>query len=103
MNQVLSNIAKYFPSVLAGVIAVEQGVASAAGADKKQIVITAIDTAAKFGETVNNTDVQLVSTLIDTTVSALNAVGIFGRSKSTSAPATPPPAAALIPELHPAD
>ena len=87
MNPILSGIAKYFPTVLAGVIAVEQAVAGAAGQSKKQIVVTAIDTAAKFGEQVNNTDVQLVSVLIDTTVSALNAVGVFGKSAPPAVPA----------------
>lgn len=91
MNSILSDIAKYFPTVIAGVIAVEQGVAtSASGQSKKQILITAIDTAAKFGETVGNTEVQLVSTLIDTTVSALNATGVFKTSPPASTPAAPP-------------
>jgi hypothetical protein len=91
MNSILSDIAKFFPTVIAGVIAVEQGVASASGESKKQILITAIDTAAKFGETVGNTQVQLVSTLIDATVGALNTAGIF-KTSTPAAPTAAPPA-----------
>jgi hypothetical protein len=94
MNSIFSDIAKFFPTVLAGVIAVEQGVAGAAGQSKKQIVLTAIDTAAKFGETLGNPEVALISTLIDTTVTTLNSVGVFA---TKSASGTAAPAAAATP------
>lgn len=74
----LATILKFFPAVLTAVVAVEQAI-TAPGATKKQIVLGSITAAAKVAETVDDADVQAISTLIDTTVGSLNAAGVFGK------------------------
>jgi hypothetical protein len=82
----LSFFMKYFPVVLAGVVAVEQAIGSQPGATKKQVVLGAITAAAKVGEGVDESHVEAISHLIDSTVAQLNAVGVFGKP----VPAPPP-------------
>lgn len=78
MSKFLSLFLKYFPSVLAGVVAVEQSVGSSApGTAKKIIVLNAIAAGASVGTSVPNGDVAGISALIDTTVGALNDSGVF--------------------------
>lgn len=72
---------KYTPYVLGAVQAVEESNASLPGATKKNIVMAAIVAAAKVGEQVPETHVQIISTLIDEMVATLNAAGIFKTSK----------------------
>lgn len=82
------DIAKFLPGVLAGVVAVESAIGSEApGTAKKQIVLDAILAAAKVGETISNANVQLISTLVDTTVATLNATGIFSKPSNPATPA----------------
>lgn len=68
---------QYLPSVLNGVQAVETAMAGAKGQDKKTVVLSAIEAAAGVGETVPEDHVKLVSGLIDSVVSTLNASGVF--------------------------
>ena len=70
---------KYFPYVLQGVVAVEQAIGSQPGATKKQVVMSAVTAAASVGQTVDEQHVQVVSKLIDSTVTALNQAGVFGK------------------------
>ena len=75
----LTLLMHYFPAVLQGVIAVEQSIGSSPGATKKQVVMGAITAAAKVAGTVDEQHVQAIAALIDSTVGALNAAGIFGK------------------------
>jgi hypothetical protein len=84
----LSLLMHYFPAVLQGVIAVEQAVGSSQpGATKKQVVMGAITAAAKVGGQVDEQHVAAISTLIDTTVGALNQAGVFGKPAAPAASA----------------
>ena len=75
----------YFPVVLQGVVAVESSIGSQPGATKKQVVLNAVTAAAKTAETVDETHVKAISTLIDTTVGALNQSGVFGKPAAQAA------------------
>ena len=70
---------QYLPSVLAGVKAVEASLAGLKGADKKQVVLSAVTAAAGVGETVPEDHVKLVSGLIDSVVATLNQSGAFAK------------------------
>ena len=75
---VFLQILKYFPYVLQGIIAVESALKNATGATKKAVVMAAIQAGATIGETViEQPVVQGISTMVDTTVTALNNAGIF--------------------------
>lgn len=89
------SVLQFFPFVLQAVKAVEDNYKSEPGAAKKQLVLDSVLAAAKVGEQVPQATVALISTLIDATVSALNASGIFTHApKPSPAPApTPAPAA----------
>ena len=80
----LFSVLGFFPYILQAVKAVEDNFASEPGASKKQLVLDSVLTAAKIGEQVPQPTVALVTALIDSTVSALNASGIF--KKATPAP-----------------
>ena len=75
----LQAFVKYFPAVLAGVIAVE-GAVNVPGQTKKQIVIGAITAATQVGEQVPDAHIQQISAMIDGVVTALNASGVFKKS-----------------------
>lgn len=83
----LLTILQYFPYILQAVVAVE-GAVSAPGATKKQLVLSSILNVAKVGEEVPQVTVSTISSLIDSTVSALNASGVFGHAPTVPAPAT---------------
>jgi hypothetical protein len=86
--KIFLNIAKFLPAVLSGVVAVEATIAGEAkGTAKKQILIDAISTAAKVGESVSDSDIALISGLIDATVGTLNATGLFTKSTPAATPA----------------
>jgi hypothetical protein len=70
-------ILDYFPVILQGIIAVEQALKGTPGATKKQIVLNVINAGAEAGKQIPEGHVQAVSTLIDASVDALNAAGVF--------------------------
>ena len=72
---------QFLPHVLAGVQAVEVALAGAAGASKKAVVLAVVGAAAKVGETVPEQHVQLIGSLIDAVVGALNTSGVFKTTK----------------------
>lgn len=84
--KILAFLFQIFPTILQGILAVEQAAKGVPGENKKQIVLSAVDAAAKTGETIPQGTVQAVSTLIDSTVSALNASGLLGKSASVPQP-----------------
>lgn len=84
----LSLFLKFFPAVLNAVVAVEAAI-SAPGATKKQIVLNSIVGAARSAGAVDESHVQAIGKLIDTTVTELNASGVFGKPGSSN-PAAPP-------------
>ena len=77
---------QYFPAVLQAVVAVEHAIGSQSGASKKQVVMSAVSAAAKVGAGVNEQHVQVISQLIDSTVTALNTAGVFGKSATATGP-----------------
>lgn len=72
---------KYLPHVLAAVTTVEQIAAGSPGVSKKQIVLNSITAVAQIAGQVDEKHVQVISQLIDSTVSQLNATGVFGQPK----------------------
>lgn len=99
---ILQNILKYQPLVNTGVQEVEQSLAGSPGATKKQVVLAAVLAATHAGEAVPIPTVQLVSGLIDMTVSTLKQTGVFGGSAPATAPATAPVNAGPVPVPAPA-
>lgn len=85
MNTVLS----FFPYVLNAVKAVEDAYAAEPGANKKQIVLDSVLAAARVGESVPNAEVALLSALIDSTVTMLNASGLFTHKPPVAPSPTP--------------
>lgn len=78
--KVFLQILQFFPYVLSGVAAVEQVVgATLPGAAKKQIVLDSITAAAATGTITPDAQVQVISTLIDAIVTALNKSGVFAK------------------------
>ncbi len=76
MNALLLAL-KYFPYVIQAVVAVEQSIGSQPGATKKQVILGAVQAAAKTAGTVDEQHVKAISGLIDATVGMLNTVGAF--------------------------
>jgi hypothetical protein len=75
----LLTVLKYFPYVIQAVTAIEASV-TAPGKTKKQLILDAILSGSKVGEgVVDQGVIVIISTLIDTVVSTLNAAGIFGK------------------------
>jgi hypothetical protein len=73
----------YLPSVLQAVIAVENTLKGLApGTAKKSVVLAAVSAASQVGETLPEAHVNLISALVDHTVGALNAAGVFGHTIS---------------------
>lgn len=73
----LAFLLQLFPAVLQSVVAVESTVGSLPGASKKELVLASVSTAAKIGQTVDESHVKAVSTLIDDVVASLNKTGVF--------------------------
>jgi hypothetical protein len=88
ISNVLTGL-QYAPFVSTAVQAVEVSNGALPGATKKQLVLAAVQAAAKVGEAVPEAHVALISALIDTIVTVLNAAGVFGK----------PPAVAIAPVL----
>jgi hypothetical protein len=85
--QIFLSIGKYMLAIVPGVVAVEKTIGSEApGTSKKQVILDAIQAAAKVGETSSNVDVALASVLIDSTVGTLNAVGFFSHAPAATSP-----------------
>ncbi len=80
---------QYFPVVLQAVVAVEHAIGSQSGTSKKQVVMSAVSAAAKVGAGVNEQHVQVISQLIDSTVTALNTAGVFGKATTATITETP--------------
>lgn len=92
IENVYATFIKYGSVVITVVKAVEQSNPGADGATKKQIVLAAVLAAIHAGETVPIATVQAISFVIDTIVSSLNALGIFGKSTPvTSVSVAPAP------------
>lgn len=91
-GSVFTNILGFFPYVLQGVIAVEQSVKTVPGETKKQLVLSAVQTAAQVGEEIPVPVVQGISALIDNIVTALNNSGVFTHSTPAPAPVAAAPA-----------
>lgn len=70
------------PAILQGIYAVNAALGSGNGATKKQIILNAITAGAQAGESIPESHVQAVSTLIDSTVAALNKSGLLDGKKS---------------------
>lgn len=81
----LAKFLQFLPHILAGVVAVEQVLQSAPGATKKQLILNSIIAASQVGEKVPADIIAGVSTLIDSTVSTLNAAGVFGHAPAPPA------------------
>lgn len=77
----------YFPFVLNVVLAIQREIAAAPGADKKTLAISSAIAAAKVGETVDEQHVQVISALVDSTVSTLKSIGIFTKDQAPVMPA----------------
>jgi hypothetical protein len=77
---VLLNIIKLLPTILAAIMAVEQIVTTPkSGETKKQIVLDSIAAAAKVGAGADEKTVAAVSVLIDSLVVTLNKSGVFAK------------------------
>lgn len=73
---------KLFNSVMSSVVTVEQATAPVMpGPDKKALIFSVIQHAAKVGEVIPVPQVQMVSGLIDAIVAAFNASGVFKHAK----------------------
>lgn len=75
------------PSILSAIMAIEKAIV-APGATKKSLVMQSLSIAASAGEKIPEVHVQAISKLIDSTVTTLNASGIF----TTGAPPVAAPA-----------
>lgn len=64
------------PSILSAIMAIEKAIV-APGATKKSLVMQSLSIAASAGEKIPESHVQAISKLIDSTVTTLNASGIF--------------------------
>lgn len=87
LNSAFSNVLtglQYLPYVTTAVQAVESTNGALPGATKKQLVLSAITVAAKVGESVPEAHVAVISALIDTIVSLLNAAGVFGKTATST-------------------
>lgn len=70
-------IAKYLPLVMSAVMGVEQSV-QAPGETKAQVALSAVQSVAQIaGQTVPESHVQLIASLIDGVVGTFNTTGVF--------------------------
>ncbi len=76
---ILKFILQNLGAILQGVIDVEAAI-KAPGATKKQILIGAITAGAKDTEKITDAHIAAVGAVIDASVSALNAAGVFGHT-----------------------
>jgi hypothetical protein len=74
----LIELLAYTPAIIKAIMDVE-GVVTApkSGATKKQLVMASLDVIAKDGEQVDKKLVQLISSLVDSIVTSLNASKMF--------------------------
>ena len=91
----IQTLVTYVPLVNSTVQQVEAAMPGASGTSKAQSALAIVLSVAHAGETVPNTEVQLISGIIDTVVSMLNSLGIFKKATAptTTAVAAAPPAA----------
>lgn len=82
---IFATIMRFFPYVLQAVMAVEAAIGSAPGATKKQVVLSAVDAAAKVGATVDQPTAAAIGATIDAAVTTLNATGIFSHAGAPTA------------------
>ncbi len=92
LTTINTEAAKYAPSVLTAVVAVENTAKSLAGATKKALVVNLVQTAARVAEQTPNAAVSGIGCLVDIIVSILNAAGLFTHAPTDVAPAKPAPA-----------
>ncbi len=79
----LTFLLSILPATLSTIVAVENAV-KATGPTKKNLVLTAIVTAAQLGEQIPQPQVAAISALIDNLVSILNQSGTFKSSQVTA-------------------
>jgi len=79
--KLFASLMSYFPSILAGIQAVEGALGKGNGATKKQLVLNALSAAAGVGEAVPEAHVAGISALIDATVATLNSTHLLGFGK----------------------
>ncbi len=84
----LTQVIKYLPFVIQGVMAVESALAGAPGATKKAVVLAAVQAGAAAGESIPEAHVAGISTMIDSIISAFNATNFAGFGAKPKAPAT---------------
>jgi len=72
------------PSIIDAVQAVEVAIQGASGADKKAVVMSAVESAAQAGGKIPEDHVQAVSLLVDNVVAKLNKAGWTGQPKDTT-------------------
>lgn len=79
-------LSDYLPAIIAGIVAVEQIIASAPGQTKKQIVLTAIQAGVAVGQQIPETHVQAIGSVIDGIVGVLNKAGVFSSAPKVAEP-----------------
>lgn len=86
---ILQSILSDLPSILKGIIAVEQVItAPKSGGTRKALILSAVQAAAQAGETVPNSTVAGYSALIDYSVATLNKANVLGPNGTAVAAAT---------------
>lgn len=85
----LQDVFSFLPSILNGIIAVEQVItAPKSGGTKKALILGAVQAAAQAGETIPNSTVAGISALIDYSVATLNKANVLGPNGTAIAAAT---------------
>lgn len=82
-------ILQYLPYILGGIVAVQQALPGAAGADKKAVILNAIAAAGSVGEIIPEAHVAVISKFIDLTVASLNTTNLLGFGSSKPVPVVP--------------
>ncbi len=81
MFHIVGLVFRYLPFVLEAVLAVERVVGAGKGKEKKEIVMSAFQAAARVGEKSDDRVVTAVSELVNLNVDMLNKSGIFKKSE----------------------
>lgn len=89
IQNALADFMKYAAIALPAVQAAETEIGPGNGETKAQLAIAAVLAVAHAGETVPVEKVQLVSAVVDTIVSTLNATGVFTKSTPVTSVAVP--------------
>jgi hypothetical protein len=89
MSKWLTFLIQYLPTVLHGVVAIQNAI-TAPGQTKKQILINAISAGATTAEQIPVGNIAAVGTLIDVVVTDLKNSGIHGFSNTPAAVVTSP-------------